>query len=317
VFRRNLVANETELVSREGTTGAVGDANSYRPALSADGRYVAFRSDAENLSSDDAATSDVFARDMIEKRILLVSRASGANGSAANGDSEAPALSGDGRFVAFPSQADNLSAEDNDVFTNVFVRELAPGLPPPPPPPPDLGGNEGHGGHGGDGGPADAGAGHAGGAHTGDVAGDGAHAGHGIEGSGQAGQSGASGGQRADDRRRKGPGHTAFAARRQRIDRLIVASTLHARGTLVVEGRVVVQGRAARAYAFSKVRRSTPAHRLNIFRPRLARRAQRAVSRALRQHQAVKAVITVTGIDQAGNRNRVRKTIRLLPARRR
>ena len=54
----------------------------------------------------------------------LVSRASGPTGAPANGQSTDSVISADGRFVAFVSQADNLSAEDNDAVTNVFVRDL-------------------------------------------------------------------------------------------------------------------------------------------------------------------------------------------------
>lgn len=57
----------------------------------------------------------------------LVSRANGASGAAALGDAGAPSTSADGRFVAFSSTADNLSDEDGDAYTNVYVRDLQAG----------------------------------------------------------------------------------------------------------------------------------------------------------------------------------------------
>lgn len=57
----------------------------------------------------------------------IVSRASGAGGAAATGDAGAPSISADGRFVAFSSTADNLSDQDSDAYSNVYVRDLQAG----------------------------------------------------------------------------------------------------------------------------------------------------------------------------------------------
>jgi hypothetical protein len=273
--------------------------------LSGDGRYVAFKSAAENLTADDVATYDVFARDTVDNTLALVSRGSGPTGAGALGSSLAPAISSDGRFVAFISEADNLSTADDDAVQNVFRRELPPGLAPPPPPPPDLGTNDGHGGHGGDGG-------HLGG--TAEAHGDAHAGGHPAAGPGASGHAGHSG---ASAPGATGPGQTVTAARRQRIDRLVVTSTLHENGSIAITGKVAMPGRAARVYSFKKVNRKTPAHRLNIVRLRLGARALNILNRALRRGQRLKAVITVTGIDRAGSRNPVTKTIRLLPQRKR
>jgi Tol biopolymer transport system component len=302
VYTRDVQANRTLLVSREnGPAGAPGDQYSYRPVVSGDGSYIAFKSAAENLSGDDTATIDVFVRDTIESRLALVSRASGVTGPGATGESGAPAISGDGRFVAFISEGDNLSTEDQDDVANVFRRELPPGLPPPPPPPVDLGdnthGDHGTGGHGG------------GAAHT---DGHGAAAGHGGMHAG--GHKGSAGGHGAHSEGR-GPRQTVTAAKRQRIGNILVTSTLHVPGRILVEGQVALSGRAARVYRFKKVTRKTPAHRLNIVRLRLGPRALRIINRALRRGERLKALITVTGIDRTGARNPVQRTIRLLPRR--
>lgn len=78
-----------------------------RPALSADGRRVAFASLAGNLVPRDGNTgADVFVRDRLTRRTVLVSATpEGRPGSA---PSNAPALSADGRWVAFESWAPDL-----------------------------------------------------------------------------------------------------------------------------------------------------------------------------------------------------------------
>ncbi len=129
VFVRDLFGTlgpTTALVSRAtGPAGAGGDGLSGDASMSADGRYIAFDSEADNLSTeDDKAVVDVFVRDTVNKTTTLVSRATGAAGAPGNADSNFPFISPDGRYVAFQSDADNLSTEDNDAAGNVYVRDL-------------------------------------------------------------------------------------------------------------------------------------------------------------------------------------------------
>jgi hypothetical protein len=82
------------------TGGGQGNGSSFVPAISADGRYIAFYSDASNLVPDDTnGARDVFVRDLQTGETSRVSV--GSSGAEANGDSFAPALSSDGRYVAF------------------------------------------------------------------------------------------------------------------------------------------------------------------------------------------------------------------------
>jgi hypothetical protein len=126
VFVRDLQTSTTTLVSRAGgPTGAKGNNFSWQPAISADGRFVAFTSGATNLSPDDAeGLDDVFVRDLQAGTTALVSRGGGASGANSNGLSTGPAISGDGRLVAFFSNASNLGPDDNDPSYDVFVRDL-------------------------------------------------------------------------------------------------------------------------------------------------------------------------------------------------
>ncbi|MGF1664034.1 MAG: hypothetical protein ACFCVG_16485 [Kineosporiaceae bacterium] len=126
VFVRDVGAGTVELVSRS-TGGSLGNGESGQPALSADGRYVAFSSTASNLVAGDTngATRDVFVRDRIAGTTTLVSRATGgAVGDSFSGD---VSLSPNGRYVAFSSGATNLVAGDTNGEVDVFVRDTLAG----------------------------------------------------------------------------------------------------------------------------------------------------------------------------------------------
>src|SRR5207247_5673063 len=102
--------------------GTEGNAVSAGAALSADGRFVAFHSAATNLVAGDTnGTNDVFVHDRqtgITERVSVAS-----DGTQGNKASSYPALSADGRFVAFDSDATNLVAGGTNVTTDVSVRD--------------------------------------------------------------------------------------------------------------------------------------------------------------------------------------------------
>ncbi len=99
---------------------------SYEAAVSGDGRTVAFGSDAGNLvPGDDNNSFDVFVHDRATGRTRRVSVAS--DGSQANSHSYDAAVSGDGRIVAFRSDADNLVPGDSNDASDVFVHDRATG----------------------------------------------------------------------------------------------------------------------------------------------------------------------------------------------
>lgn len=96
-------------------------------ALSADGRYVAFVSSSPRLVPGDTNSSaDVFVRDRVAQ--VTVRASVGPGGRQANGPSsrffDAPAISANGRFVAFSSKASNLVPRDTNRRDDVFVRDL-------------------------------------------------------------------------------------------------------------------------------------------------------------------------------------------------
>jgi len=94
------------------------------PALSLDGRYVAFKSNASNLVSDDHnETVDVFVRDRQWATTLRVS-VSFLNKDSNDG-SYPPSIDDSGRFVAFSSAANNIVRDDYNQVPSVFVRDMA------------------------------------------------------------------------------------------------------------------------------------------------------------------------------------------------
>jgi Tol biopolymer transport system component len=100
-----------------------GDRDSYDPAISADGRYVAFASFATTLVQDDTNQElDVFVHDVVSRTTTRVSLAS--TGAQGDGPSLAPAISADGRLVAFESDAGTLVADDRNGTEDVFVHDL-------------------------------------------------------------------------------------------------------------------------------------------------------------------------------------------------
>jgi Tol biopolymer transport system component len=135
----------TRLVSRS-TGGAVENGATVGAALSGDGRFVAFASSATNLVPGDTnGEIDIFVRDLRSSTTVRVSV--GRNGAQANWFSVDPAISRDGRFVAFASAASNLVADDTNGQVDVFVRDLATGRTTllsraPDGGPADLGGGE-------------------------------------------------------------------------------------------------------------------------------------------------------------------------------
>lgn len=100
--------------------------DSYGPAISADGRYVAFTSAAPNLVPGDTnATADVFVWDRTTRQTTLITRTPG--GEQANSGSSDPVISGDGRYIAYASDASNLVPGDTAFSPDVFLWDRTTG----------------------------------------------------------------------------------------------------------------------------------------------------------------------------------------------
>jgi tricorn protease-like protein len=124
VFWRDMVTGTTRRVSVS-SGNAQANTWSFNPAISADGRYVAYVSNASNLVSGDTnGWPDVFVRDTTAGTTTRVSVSNaGAQGNGSAAWSRPPAISSDGRYVAFESNSTNLVAADTNNAWDVFVRD--------------------------------------------------------------------------------------------------------------------------------------------------------------------------------------------------
>jgi Tol biopolymer transport system component len=125
VFVHDTQTGTTTRVSLA-TDGTEGNGPSFNPAISADGRYVAFTSVASNLVSGDTnGSDDIFVHDTQTGTTTRVSLAT--DGTQGNNDSYHPAISADGRYVAFWSTASNLVSGDTNGSDDIFVHDTQTG----------------------------------------------------------------------------------------------------------------------------------------------------------------------------------------------
>jgi WD40-like Beta Propeller Repeat len=120
VMNRQTHAIERASLSFSGAQTTTG--NSSQPSLSADGRFVAFISTDPNMTPGSNANANVYLRDRVEGTTVIVSRTGG--GLSANRDCAAPAISADGRFVAFQSAATNIDGSGNGATNGVFIYDV-------------------------------------------------------------------------------------------------------------------------------------------------------------------------------------------------
>ena len=113
-------------IGSDGSQG-LADSGLQELAISANGRFVAFTSQATDLVSGAGnAQDEIFVRDLLTRTTARVSV--GPQGPETNsGNSHNPSPSASGRFVAFWSYADNFVPDDTNNFPDVFVRDLKVG----------------------------------------------------------------------------------------------------------------------------------------------------------------------------------------------
>ncbi len=124
VFVHDVQTGTTERVSVD-SFGNQANAFSLKPSISTDGRYVAYRS-AANLGTANNGEQDVFVHDRQTGTTECVSVDS--SGNETNGWSGEPTISGDGRYVAFCSEASNLVPGDTNGFRDIFVHDRQTGV---------------------------------------------------------------------------------------------------------------------------------------------------------------------------------------------
>ena len=124
VHDRSLATTERVSIS---SSGAECNGFCFDPSISDDGRYVAFMSFASNLVPGDSnGKYDIFVHDRLTKTTDRVSISS--SGEQGTGNSNAPSISGNGRFVAFSSSSRNLVPQDPWYHWNALVHDRLTGV---------------------------------------------------------------------------------------------------------------------------------------------------------------------------------------------
>jgi len=122
----NILANFTTRVSIA-TDGTQANSSSFNPSISDDGNVVVFESAATNLVSGDSnGFRDIFVRDRVAGTTVRIS--TGVDGPQSNGPSFNAVISGNGRFVAFASDASNLTLGDSNAARDVFLFDRTTGV---------------------------------------------------------------------------------------------------------------------------------------------------------------------------------------------
>ena len=138
IFRRDRLTGKTELVSvSRFAANRTPNGPSFNARVSANGRFVVFESDASDLVANDTngglfgQPRDVFVRDMVAKKTMLVSvnLSGGTSNNAQNmiresDQTDGRLISDNGRYVVFQSRASNLVVGDNNGQRDVFVRDI-------------------------------------------------------------------------------------------------------------------------------------------------------------------------------------------------
>lgn len=126
IFCRDRVTGQTTRVSVS-SAGVEANGNSLAPDISADGRYVVFRSAASNLVPGDTNNApDIFCHDRSTGTTTRVSV--GTGGQQITAFSDGGAISGDGRYVVFESADNNITAGDWCLDTDVFCHDRQTGI---------------------------------------------------------------------------------------------------------------------------------------------------------------------------------------------
>ncbi len=125
IFLKSINSGTTQRISTS-TTLVQSNGDSTNPAISSDGHYVAFASNATNLVSGDTNNQiDIFLKNTQTGAIQRVSTDN--NGVESNNISSSPSVSADGRYVAFLSAASNLVANDTNGMVDLFIKDTQTG----------------------------------------------------------------------------------------------------------------------------------------------------------------------------------------------
>lgn len=123
VYVRDMLTGTNELVSVSTSNEQTSATN---PSISPDGRFVVFETSMANLVPGDTNNRyDIFVRDRQLRQTERISVSS--NEDQANDNAFSASISADGRFIAFHSEASNLTSDDENYYSDVFVRDRQAG----------------------------------------------------------------------------------------------------------------------------------------------------------------------------------------------
>jgi len=134
VFVKDRQTGQTSRVSTNstgiqgnGATGWIGGYTTADVAISGDGRYVAFHSNASNMVYGDTNSAyDIFVKDTQTGTTVRASTSTGG-GQANNASNQETSISADGRYVTFSSDATNLVSGDTNSLKDIFIKDLQTG----------------------------------------------------------------------------------------------------------------------------------------------------------------------------------------------
>ena len=120
-FVRDLQTGTTERVSVS-STGAESNGKCWGPAISGNGRYVAFGSDATNLDTSTNRIVQVYLHDRdLDTTTLVSERVKNGGNQGGNKLSHDPSISKDGRYIVYESKASNLVWKDTNGKPDIFL----------------------------------------------------------------------------------------------------------------------------------------------------------------------------------------------------
>jgi RHS repeat-associated protein len=132
IFIHDMLTGETTRVS-ENSSGVQGNSGSGVPSISADGKFVTFKSLATNLVPGDTNNSvDLYVYNVENKQITKLTNANNGGfrdvGFGVNVPVGYTSISGNGRFIAFQSELEDLVPNDTNQNSDVFVYDQLSGV---------------------------------------------------------------------------------------------------------------------------------------------------------------------------------------------
>lgn len=103
----------------------IGFPNVFNGVISANGKFLVFVSQSPVFSSNPSNLSQIYLKNLETGELTLISTST--NSGMANGFSERPSISADGRYIAFDSTASDLVSGDTNNHADIFIKDMETG----------------------------------------------------------------------------------------------------------------------------------------------------------------------------------------------